>query len=442
MAADPVRKRSYSNELTHLLPAVRTYYRNGGNHAVFVLDGLDRISRLTCALFSLACKDAVKIAQQWNPGFHGQYSNNVLEATHRIGLIVQFILKFSIGIVPWIIGQTIQTITINARRDFTFVGPSEDVQANMPLPQQLKMVSYNICFGPEWMVAANSVRPRAERIADVTEQIMGYDIVCLQEVFDEDAAEALKESLRANGFHYFIYNVGPSSYKLNSGLFIASKYPLESPVYWKHTHSSGLDSLANKGTLAATVNISGRKFAVFNTHFNAPGIGSEASQQAQMRGLLMQQDAYNREHDIRNNLVALGDFNAKDLSALSGGKLESDYLDLRPHNEEGTLFDLLPRPGNESTGWNKSNLATWAIDRDTGVIDHILLRSTGTLLHQKGTTVIKRMAGASDHLAIEATFSLLDVNFDEHQGIDLKQKIIENPEGEQTFDLLLEDHSS
>lgn len=111
------------------------------------------------------------------------------------------------------------------------------------------------------------------------------DILCLEEVFDKRAARKLTDAL-CPLYGHILYDVGVyacqppgtcSSFKfLNSGLFLASRFPVLEARYHCFPNGRGEDALAAKGLLSAKVLIgqnSKQKKAVgyFNcTHLHAP----------------------------------------------------------------------------------------------------------------------------------------------------------------------------
>ncbi|XP_068616427.1 sphingomyelin phosphodiesterase 5 [Brachionichthys hirsutus] len=111
------------------------------------------------------------------------------------------------------------------------------------------------------------------------------DILCLEEVFDKRAAQKLKQVLKP-AFGHILYDVGVyacqppclcSSFKFfNSGLFVASRFPVLEARYHCFPNSRGEDALAAKGLLSVKVLIKqnpNHKTTVgyFNcTHLHAP----------------------------------------------------------------------------------------------------------------------------------------------------------------------------
>ncbi|XP_022071526.1 sphingomyelin phosphodiesterase 5 isoform X2 [Acanthochromis polyacanthus] len=111
------------------------------------------------------------------------------------------------------------------------------------------------------------------------------DILCLEEVFDKRAARKLTDVLKPV-FGHILYDIGAyacqppcrcTSFKFfNSGLFLASRFPVLEAQYHCFTNSRGEDALAAKGLLSAKVligqNQKGKRVVgYFNcTHLHAP----------------------------------------------------------------------------------------------------------------------------------------------------------------------------
>ncbi|XP_034466091.1 sphingomyelin phosphodiesterase 5 [Hippoglossus hippoglossus] len=111
------------------------------------------------------------------------------------------------------------------------------------------------------------------------------DILCLEEVFDKGAAKKLTQALSPM-FGHILYDVGVyacqppcgcSSFKFfNSGMFLASRFPVLEAQYHCFPNSRGEDALAAKGLLSIKVLIGQNKnpknvVGYFNcTHLHAP----------------------------------------------------------------------------------------------------------------------------------------------------------------------------
>nr|XP_054417101.1 sphingomyelin phosphodiesterase 5-like [Pongo abelii] len=101
--------------------------------------------------------------------------------------------------------------------------------------------------------------PRAPRGALVVSLPVGLDFVCLQEVFDLRAARRLVNRLAPN-LGPLLYDVGTLGLKpgphlklLDSGLLLASRYPLLRTTVGCFPHARGEDALASKGLLSAQI---------------------------------------------------------------------------------------------------------------------------------------------------------------------------------------------
>ncbi|XP_015272464.1 PREDICTED: sphingomyelin phosphodiesterase 3 [Gekko japonicus] len=107
------------------------------------------------------------------------------------------------------------------------------------------------------------------------------DFLCLQEVFDQEAAKRL---LRLLGpcFEHIVYDVGTygllgcSALKLlNSGLLLASRYPVRAVQYHCYPNATGEDAFSAKGLLCVQVQLGasqGQRIVGYlnSTHLHAP----------------------------------------------------------------------------------------------------------------------------------------------------------------------------
>lgn len=124
------------------------------------------------------------------------------------------------------------------------------------------------------------------------------DIICLEEVFDKRAAQKLIDVLKPV-FGHILYDVGVyacqppckcSTFKFfNSGLFVASRFPVLQAQYHFFPNSLGEDALAAKGLLATKLLIGKNEnqsnvIGFFNcTHLHAPeGEGEVRCEQLNM----------------------------------------------------------------------------------------------------------------------------------------------------------------
>ncbi len=105
---------------------------------------------------------------------------------------------------------------------------------------QFTVLNLNTCFLPgELAFVHGGVALWQDRVSALAKKILsvGADVVCLQEVFPEDASYALYEALKDDYAHFYLA-IGPRPLGFSqdalgfpSGLFVASKFPVESPRF-------------------------------------------------------------------------------------------------------------------------------------------------------------------------------------------------------------------
>ncbi|MBS0652882.1 MAG: endonuclease/exonuclease/phosphatase family protein [Verrucomicrobia bacterium] len=138
---------------------------------------------------------------------------------------------------------------------------------------ELKVFTANIiCFPGILPYMYGGICPWEDRIDKMVEMIRSTEaeIVCLQEVWDPEAMRALIERLKTDYAH-FIYDAGDPSGTLdvekmgyNSGLFIASKLPLEAVAFDRFYRS--IPKISNRGALSAACEAGKQRIAFITTH--------------------------------------------------------------------------------------------------------------------------------------------------------------------------------
>jgi len=112
----------------------------------------------------------------------------------------------------------------------------EHKEKNLPHSNKLSVLSWNVCcLEGLFPMLFGGVLPWKDRIDRIAGKIteLDPDVLCLQEVFSKAANTFLLEKLRKKYSHFY-FNIGPNPAGFSverlgipSGLFIASKYPLE-----------------------------------------------------------------------------------------------------------------------------------------------------------------------------------------------------------------------
>ena len=118
----------------------------------------------------------------------------------------------------------------------------------------LKFIVYNIKTLPVGGSSLKNVKKVAHRIVDE-----GYQLVCLNEVFYERARDLVAEIFEQAGYHVIRKSGVDYGLVQDSGLFLASQFPIiyknfEEYTDWKF--SPYLDHLGNKGILGALLDLS------------------------------------------------------------------------------------------------------------------------------------------------------------------------------------------
>tara|TARA_B110000971_G_scaffold212980_1_gene243171 strand:+ start:347 stop:1078 length:732 start_codon:yes stop_codon:yes gene_type:complete len=181
----------------------------------------------------------------------------------------------------------------------------------------MKILSYNIACLPRLF---NFFGKPCDRIEKLNRHISKQrpDIFCLQEVFSYGTLKSIKEFF---GDKYYIYSYNDTYIRLDSGLLIASKYPITKKKAHIFKHSYGEDKLSHKGVLVVDIVINNKKYSILNTHLNADpifgfkkkAIDIRDKQIKQMRSIVKRKKLNNI-----NNIIICGDFNIdyNDLSVI------------------------------------------------------------------------------------------------------------------------------
>ncbi|XP_029439379.1 sphingomyelin phosphodiesterase 5-like [Rhinatrema bivittatum] len=185
------------------------------------------------------------------------------------------------------------------------------------------------------------------------------DFICLQEVFDKRAAATLR-SILSPCFEHILYNVGVygvlgcTDFKFfNSGLFLASRYPILAAQYRYYPNGCGEDALAAKGILCVKVQlgeIQGQQLIGYLncTHLHAPEADGHI-RCAQLDFLIQWITEFQEMNTMSSDIVAFdvlcGDLNFDNCSA--DDDLEQNHR----------IFDVYKDPCREGPRKEKD----WAI---------------------------------------------------------------------------------
>jgi len=140
----------------------------------------------------------------------------------------------------------------------------------------VKLFTYNTAMLPDpWGFRKSE---RAQGLLKVLAQCE-YDILCLQEVFDETIRQTLKDGL-VGKFPYIVEKADDNDFlNEDSGLFFASRFPVRGVTFREFSAKSysSSDVFADKGIFGACLAITdGQVLFVFNTHLQSGITHSQA----------------------------------------------------------------------------------------------------------------------------------------------------------------------
>ena len=358
-----------------------------------------------------AATDVMAIALPLKPGFHGQARNRGVEIMNRVLRVFRVIVSVPFLITGGILGAPIRCIANHRlRREGIMIMPPS------PTPfieiQRLSIMTFNTALMPAFISKRNTLQSWRKRVADLAHQICtrGDDIVVLQEVFDAVAERTLIRALRPT-YPYMVRKAGYRWCTLNSGLMIASKFPLRNPVFVRHPVTGGADRMANKGVLIAEVVLDEkRSIIVSNTHLNGgsaypPGNILRAKQLQHMHECVSN---YKAAGGTVVGVFACGDYNIGQCegNGASNAEWEQNQELLNgavytngvapAEQDQGSIFEI----NDPQVGWSP-DVDRWQVTKERA--DHILLATTYPTVRPESIQV-DRMNGTSDHLAVRGRY--------------------------------------
>eukprot|EP01091_Cochliopodium_minus_P012049 TRINITY_DN3567_c0_g1_i1.p1 TRINITY_DN3567_c0_g1~~TRINITY_DN3567_c0_g1_i1.p1 ORF type:complete len:557 (-),score=151.08 TRINITY_DN3567_c0_g1_i1:48-1568(-) len=123
----------------------------------------------------------------------------------------------------------------------------------------LKVLSVNCHLLPPKIVALKDPEKRGSIIGDIIieeekEETGGYDVVLLQEAFHQQSKDNISDKIKKY-FPYIKSKFGADRFfvGVNSGLFVASKFPIVDRYFGKYPNVIGSDYLASKGIAGVSI---------------------------------------------------------------------------------------------------------------------------------------------------------------------------------------------
>ena len=133
---------------------------------------------------------------------------------------------------------------------------AEPISANA---NELKVLSYNIYALP---LVAKKID---ERLSQLPQNLKGYDVILFQEAFSSSRNAMLTQL--AQEYPYQTHIPYGSGYNVfDSGVLVASRYPIVNTADFIYPNCTGTDCFADKGVIYAEVIKGGKAYHVTSTH--------------------------------------------------------------------------------------------------------------------------------------------------------------------------------
>jgi endonuclease/exonuclease/phosphatase family metal-dependent hydrolase len=258
-------------------------------------------------------------------------------------------------------------------------------------PVTIRAIAYNVQFLPGFAAWANRRPHTAYRAREIGRQLASFDIVALNEVFDDLSRRRLLEALRANapGSVHEIVSDEPSDHRFCAGLAIITRFPIVATHQFAYSTGSEVRS---KGILAD----------VFVTHLESRDPAIRAVQCQELGRFVARHRAPGAD------AVVLGDFNIRgphDGQLPASSEYDSMLAALNGHGDHSAFQDLWPVHGHGPGGTNDQS-SPGAGHR----IDYILHAVGAAPMTVRSIRVNPyadpRTEALSDHSAVEAVFEL------------------------------------
>ena len=196
----------------------------------------------------------------------------IIKIIPKIGYILLQI--FSLLVSP-IVGIARAGMTL-AKNKMSFIDYSEynigkqlnfEKESDLTSPPKIRIFNWNVGLMPGFISEFNDLRTSEKRAKEIANFFVKWeskkegidqgdspDVICLQEVFDIDSTKILCKTLK-HTYPYIIHSVAPNSTGLGSGLFFASKFPINEAQFQRFSNRKGEDTLAHKGMLSAEITL-------------------------------------------------------------------------------------------------------------------------------------------------------------------------------------------
>jgi phospholipase C len=260
---------------------------------------------------------------------------------------------------------------------------------------ELKILSWNI-FGLPSYISHKGLAVRSRLIGEYLKDA-DFDIVIFQEAFTSKSRGIIRSILCDS----FPYQLGPANEKthgirLNSGVWIISKIPLNFVSEIQFSSSKGFDMFSRKGALMAEGKHNGTLFQLVGTHLNSGDSQKVRDRQYnEMVSLLLEP---NKKEDIPQ--IICGDFNTNKTDTASYSKMLG-ILDVPDYQMAGACLYSYDGINNDLTGkhFTGQDIIDYIFFRPNGLIGEKIDRSIHPVYHSWSNS----HKDLSDHYAVAAT---------------------------------------
>jgi len=294
--------------------------------------------------------------------------------------------------------------------------------AQIAAPEQLRVITYNVQFLPGPAAAMNQRKEPDYRATRIAEEVAKFDIVALQEVFDQKWQDVIADGVRRIwGDDHFHRLSSPMAdgHQYNGGCMILSRYPFASTnamVFKAFSKPEDFgfraDGFAAKGVIHARIALAGpmSPIDVFATHLEARDDTLRPAQYSEMAAFIKS------VVDPSHPALILGDLNTRGMLDYRNDP-ESQYSvlmqTLNGARPDAAWSDVWPMLKGDALGGTSEQESA-----DIGKrIDYILLSNPQPPAPKLTPVSIavnlfqdSRVVALSDHNAVVAEFALQTQN--------------------------------
>jgi endonuclease/exonuclease/phosphatase family metal-dependent hydrolase len=210
---------------------------------------------------------------------------------------------------------------------------------------KINLLTFNMFVRPPF-INNNGDDFKDERIREFLKEMHKYDVICMQEMFScySKRQDFLLREARKAGFLFSATSPKLSrfsSYIIDGGLVILSKFPIISADFFTYSPGLGVDYYVQKGVLYAKVKIGNAVLHLFDSHTQAnyaDKLNCFLKKAEQLREFERFIHSTLIKHSYREGdlVILVGDLNVDALSKLH---LDSEELALAPELQGSSLLD-------------------------------------------------------------------------------------------------------